>query len=144
MYARFQHDLTFPELGALLCPATPERELNCDLENVYQWMYVNLPQIEVTLNISRDHGWASLPEDIELRYAADDPRLLAHVHPGPTYVTSYGHGRNPGPDLDWDGIALYIADCVGVSVDILPGLLNVDAADPEPIRTVVPRTQTGG
>ncbi len=139
MYARFHHDRTFPQLGSLLSPRTPECDLDCDVENVYQWMYISLPQFDATLNISRDHGWSKIPDEIECQYAVDDPRLLALVHPGPTYATSCGHDRQSEPDLAWHEISQYIADCVGVSVDLISGTLNADAEDPAPIAIFTPR-----
>jgi hypothetical protein len=143
MFLRFQHTHDFPTLGSLLSPGTPERDFDCDCENVYQWMYVTLPQFDATLNISRDHGWSEIPDEIESQYDPDDPRLLALVKPGPTYATSCGHDRQSEPDLPWREVAQYIADCVGVSVDLIPGSLNVDVVDPEPIESVTPRTLPG-
>lgn len=144
MYVRFQRGHDFPKLGSLLSPGTQESDLDRDCENVYEWMYVTLPQFAVTLNISRDHGWSEIPDEIECQYAVDDPRLLALVNPGPTYATSCGHDRQSEPDLPWRDIAQYIADSVGVSVDLIPGSLNVDATDPEPIGTFTPRMPHGG
>jgi hypothetical protein len=144
MYVRFQHGHDFPKLGSLLCPGTLERDLDCDCENVYQWMYVTLTRFDATLNISRDHGWSEIPDEVDCQYAVDDSRLLALVHPGPTYATSCGHDRLSEPDLPWRDVAQYIADTVGVSVDLIPGSLNVDAADPEPIETFTPRVPHGG
>ena len=62
MNARFQNALTFLELGTRLSPGARECELECDVENVFQWMYFNLPQFDASLNISRDHGWVAVPE----------------------------------------------------------------------------------
>ena len=62
MNARFQHALTFPVLATRLSPGARKRDLECDVENVFQWMYVNLPQFDASLNISRDHGWVAVPE----------------------------------------------------------------------------------
>lgn len=144
MYARFHHLHEFPQLGSLLSPGTPERDLDCDVENVYQWMYVTLPQFKATLNISRDHGWSAIPDEIECQYSVDDPRLLALVHPGPTYATSCGRNRQSEPDLPWHDVAQYIADCVGVSVDLISGSLNVDEVDPKPMATFAPRMTGSG
>ncbi len=140
MYARFDHPYEFPQLGSLLSPGTPEAEFDCDVENVYQWMHVSLPQFDATLNISRDHGWGAIPDEAECQYDADDPRLLALVNPGPTYAVSCGHDRQSNPAVAWRDIA----DRVGVTVELLSGTLNVDETDPPPTETFTPRTKNGG
>ena len=139
MHARFQHDHEFPELGLLLNPSACESDFDCDVENVYQWMYVTLAQFDATLNISRDHGWSSISDEIESQYDVNDPRLLALVHPGPTYAISCGHDRKSRPEILWYDVAQYIADSVNVPVDLLHGALNVDVEDSKPIATLIPR-----
>ena len=144
MHARFHHDHEFPELGLLLNPSASESDFDCDVENVYQWMYVTLSQFDATLNISRDHGWSAIPDEIESKYDVNDPRLLALVHPGPTYATSCGHDRKSQPGISWYDVAQYIADTVNVPVDLLHGPLNVDAEDSQPIATLIPRGASVG
>jgi hypothetical protein len=144
MYVRFQHDHEFQALGLLLNPHATEADFEYNVENVYQWMYVSLAKFDTVLNISRDHGWSDLPEEIEQQYDVDDPRLLALIRPGPTYATSSGRAEPTVPEHLWYDIAQYIADRLGCSVDVLPGALNVDVPDADPVATLTPQVANGG
>ena len=137
MHLRFQHDYRFLDVGKRLSPDSKAVDFNHDNENVFEWMYVTLNEFDATLNISRDHGWSQIPDEVEAQYEVDDPRLLAMIQLGPTYATSRDNDQRS--DIQWQDIAQYIADRLKVSVDLLPGALDVDAVDADPIETYNPK-----
>ena len=60
MYLKFDTKLRFPEPARALCPELTEDDITWDSKNVYEWMYADLPQLDFSLNISREHGWADI------------------------------------------------------------------------------------
>lgn len=133
MYLRFDTDLKFPVLGRRLCPDADEQSFGHDYENVYEWMYVDLPGLPYSLNVSREHGWADI-EDESLYVGREH-----EVKPGPTFAIGWNRTTDEyvGDLPSW--LPQYFADRLSLNVDVFVGRHNVDAPDPEPTSVVHPQ-----
>ena len=55
MYLRFESPLERDRaLAKALSSDLDEDSIDYDFENVYEWMYVDLPQLDFSLNVSRE------------------------------------------------------------------------------------------
>ncbi len=98
MYLKFETRLEFPELARTLCPELKEYRLDWDSEDVYEWMYVDLPQLDFSLNVSREHGWADIDDEVLDQHQDDQEALRQLVHPRAVYV--FGWNRNASAYVD--------------------------------------------
>lgn len=138
MYLRFQSSLEFPALAHALCEQLTEDNINWGSENVYEWMWVDLPQLDFSLNISREHGLADVEDEVLDRYRDDEEELKRIVRSGPIYVMGWNRNRDEYVDQLPDFLAKYIADRLSVDVFGFHRRINVDVADGEPDFVVVP------
>ena len=143
MYLKFETRLEFPELARTLCPELKEDSLDWDSENVYEWMYVDLPQLDFSLNVSRKHGWADIDDEILNQHHDDQEALRQLVHPGAVYV--FGWDRNTAAYVDElpDYLPSLIADRLGADVSVFNRRINVDIPDGPPLTVVGPKHKTG-
>ena len=100
-------------------------------------MYVNLPSLAFSLNISREHGWADIDDEIET--TATEEELQALVKPGPVYIFGWDRKTEDYVDTLPDWLAQYIADRLNVDVLVYGRRINVDSPDGEPIAVVGPQ-----
>lgn len=110
MYLKFETRSEFPALAEALCADLTEDMIDWDSENVYEWMYVDLPQLAFSLNISREHGWANVDNDTMDQYRDNEDKLKEHVHPGAVYV------------FGWDR---KVSDYVDQLPDFLPAFIGL-------------------
>jgi len=138
MYLRFDTCLEFPELAKRLRSDLTEDSLDWDSENVYEWMYVDLPQLPFSLNVSREHGWADVDDEILGQH--ENETLKQIVQPGPVYVMGWNrHSDSYVNDLPNDLPTLF-ADQLEVDVAVFSGRLNVDSDDGEPLMVIKPNS----
>lgn len=138
MYLRFHTRLKFPELAQGLCTELTEEAIDWDYENIYEWMYVNLPQLDFSLNLSREHGWAEVDDAILDRYGADPEKLEEIVEPGPVYVFGWNRETSSYVDELPGFLPSFVADRLSVDVSLFSGRLNVDTPDANPVMVVGP------
>ncbi len=139
MYLKFMTELDFISLARVLPPEVREEDLDWDYENVYEWMYLDLPLIPFSLNVSREHGLADV-EDEEISSSdlqTTFPGPLAK--PGPVYVFGWNRQENDYADPLPDSLVTYIADRLGVPVQVYAWRVNVDLPDLGPDKIVEPR-----
>ena len=60
MYLKINQNIELVKLGKMILPNSTEESLCHDCENVYEWMYVDLPAYDFSLNVSRNHGMADI------------------------------------------------------------------------------------
>lgn len=141
MYLKLTKHIKLLEIGKLLSPDADEMDLDWDYENVYEWMYVDLPEIDFSLNISREHGMADMTEE-ELDEIDDDPKELEkRLKPGSTYIFGWNKANDCYVHDIPDSIIVQIANKLRCDVLIYPGRSNADEQDPEPIGCISPEAQ---
>lgn len=128
MYLRFETKLNFQALARTLCAELTEDDIDWDHENVYEWMYVDLPQLDFSLNISREHGY--------------EAELGQVVQPGPVYVFGWNRIKSDYVDELPDALPSFIADRLSVQVSVFDGRTNVDLRDGAPLSVVSPKLKT--
>jgi len=139
MYLRFDTQLEFPQLANLLRPGIAEDSLVWDYENVYEWMYIDLPTIEFSLNVSREHGLADVADDILDQIEEGSEEWKRIVQCGPTYVMGWDRSTDQYVyELPNDVPALF-ANRIAVEIAVFSGRLNIDAEDGDPMRLVTPK-----
>ena len=116
MYLKFTIDGPLEDIVRAVWPEATADELNRDYENVYEWVWLDLPSQGIRLNISREHEWG---ED-----------LTGTVFP--IYVSEYEDGLTKQADL----IARQIASAHGCRVELHEGRHNVEKADGTPDRGI--------
>lgn len=137
MYLRFATALEFSEIAERLAPETAKDALDHDSENVYEWMNLEIPALEFSLNVSRQHGWAELDDELlDFNSTANEDELRKLVKPGPTYVIGWNKLSNTYVDALPDWLAEHIADKLAVDVFVFEQRINVDQPDPEPVTVV--------
>ena len=128
MYLKSDTQLSFPKLARLLCPGLIEDSLGWDYENVYEWMWLNLPEFDFVLNVSREHG------DTGEHDGSNKKRSPATA--GSTYINAWTEPNGDRVDELPDSLFHLIAKRLNVDVAIFVGTLNVDDKDGKPNRIV--------
>jgi hypothetical protein len=141
MYLRFESRLEFPALARALCPELTEDNIDWDSENVYEWMYVDLPQLDFSLNVSREHGWADI-DDETLDQQDNEEQLKQIVQPGPVYVFGWDRSESDYVDNLPDFLPSFLADRLSVDVSVFDRRINVDLPDGKALTVVSPRHET--
>ncbi len=130
----------FPEIGSLLAPSATLESFEYDSENVYEWLWVNFPSVPFALNVSREHGWADIEDDIESTASPDE--LEALVKPGPVYLSGWNRTTDSYVDELPDWLPQFVADRLNVEVFVYNGRINVDVPDGQPANVVRPQPKT--
>ena len=143
MFLKFQTTFELPALATSLVPNATEESIDWDHENVYEWMYIDLPELDFSLNISREHGYTDLDDEVLDQYEGDETKIKSLANPGPVYV--FGWNRNESDYVDRlpDWLPRFFADRLAVDVSVYDARINVDNPDPDPISLVKPTTGSG-
>ena len=91
-------------MGARLVLETPADVVKCDAENVYEWMWLEIPNVPCSLNVSRKHGWAQIDDALmDVDSDAADDEVHSIVSPGPVFVFGWDRSRDESVDElpDW-------------------------------------------
>ena len=92
----------------MLAPDASADSFAHDSENVYEWMYVSIRGLSFSLNVSREHGWADIDDELESTATEDELRAL--VKPGPVYIFGWDRETENYYDSLPDWLPQYIAD----------------------------------
>ena len=138
MYLKINQNIELVKLGKMILPNSTEESLCHDCENVYEWMYVDLPAYDFSLNVSRNHGMADIDDEIFDQHTEDELKEI--IKPGPIYI----FGWNKQKELYVDDIPEELIETISKKTDttitVYPGRVNVDSPDPEPLRTYNTKT----
>lgn len=143
MYLKFDTRLEFPELARTLYAELTEDNIDWDSENVYEWMCVDLPQLEFSLNVSREHGWADIDDATLDKHETNPEALKQIVQPGPVYIFGWDRRNSDYVDQLPDDLPSFIADRLLVDVSVFDRRINVDIPDGAPLTVVSPKDRTG-
>lgn len=139
MYLKLDCKLDFPTIGAKLAPNASADSFNHDSENVYEWMYVKIQGLAFSLNVSREHGWANIDDEIlDSEFHSNKEKLQTLVKPSPVYIFGWDLDTNYYVDLLPDWLPQYIADNLYVDVLVFGQRINVESPDGDPIGIVKP------
>lgn len=140
VYLKVNCTLAFPQLGLLLSPGATTESFDHGSENVYEWMHVTIPSIPFALNISREHGWADIDDDVLDIDAGIAPEALKGlVTPGPIYIFGWDQIANDYVDALPVWLPQYIAELLLAPVNVYDRRINIDLPDPEPFAIVFPK-----
>jgi hypothetical protein len=137
MYLKLAERLSPKKVAVALLPHLRPEQVDWDYENVYEWAWVDFPELAFSLDVTRDHGMSHIEDDVLAGLTPDEIEALPTA--GPTYI--FGWNRRSDsyePDLA-DDLIQRISDGVQSEILIFPGRIDVDAVDPEPIGRKKPR-----
>lgn len=137
MYLRVDWNLEFLEIGSRLAPDALPESLAHDFENVYEWMWVNIVGVPFALNVSREHGWAGIDDDIESGASMEELRELAR--PGPVYLSGWNRATDLYVDELPGWLPQFVADRLGTDVFVYHGRVNAEIPDAEPAAVFRPQ-----
>ena len=140
VYLKAIFNRKFPDIGLLLAPSAAPESFEHDSENVYEWMWINVPSLPFALNVSREHGWADIEDEIES--TASPGELEALVKPGPVYLIGWNRTADQYVDELPDWLPQFVANRLDVDVFVYNGRINVDVPDGEPLNVVYPQPKT--
>ena len=137
MYLKLTERFSPKKVAVALLPHLRPDQVDWDYENVYEWAYVDLPELSFTLDVTRDHGMSDVDDDVVDGLTPEEIEALPTA--GPTYIFGLDR-RSDSYVLDLaDELIQRISDSVQSEILIFPGRINVDQADPEPIGRTKPR-----
>jgi len=116
MYLKFTNGGSLEDLVRSVWPDASEDELIRDYENVYEWVWLTLPELQLRLNISREHEWGEEAEETVY----------------PIYISEFDQGLSDQAD----SIAQKIAIAHQCRVEVHDGRHNVDKPDKQPVRVI--------
>jgi len=126
MFLKAETKLTLIDIGTLLVPDSTEDSLLYDYENVYEWFYLLVKEISITLNVSREHG-----------FSGND-----NIVPGATYFCAHDNETQLLFDKNIESIAQWIANVLCTDVSIHSGKYYVDVPETECVQVVSPSENT--
>ncbi len=100
MYLRIEINGDLDELMQKVWPNKNNEELYRDYENVYEWVWVSLPDYSIWLNVSREHKWGEEKENY------------------PTYVAGYSSDQEGSQRVEVISpeVSSHIAQALGCNV----------------------------
>lgn len=142
MYLKFDCRLELRAIGKRLIPEAVTDEIETDAENVYEWMWIEIPNVPCSLNVSREHGWAQIEDALmDLDSDAAEDEVHSIVTPGPVFVSGWNRSRDEFVDALPDWLSQYFADRLSIDVLVFHGRPNVDLPDTTPIAVVHPHVR---
>ena len=124
MYLKLDKKIPPIKVAQMLDTELSEDEVNYDYENVYEWVYLNPPGYDCTLNISRDHGQSEIDDDLLDEMTED--QILSLPEAGETYITS------ERPSIIPNELIRYIAEKTESKIKVFKSRLNIEGDDGVP------------
>ncbi|MEZ6057485.1 MAG: hypothetical protein R3C01_12355 [Planctomycetaceae bacterium] len=138
MYLKTNSNLDFAEIASRLVPdATPD-SLEHDSENVFEWMWLNINDIPFALNVSREHGWADIDDEVESTVSLEELRTL--VKPGAVYMSGWERSTDTYINELPEWLPQFVANQLHADVFVYKGRINVETPDGKPVSVVRPRS----
>ena len=142
MYLKVDCNLDFTAIGLKLAPDASPDSFGHDYENVYEWMYVDMHDVSFSLNVSREHGWAEIDDELlDFESTATREELQALVKSGPVYIFGWDRGNNHYVDHLPDWLAQQIANRLDADVLVYDRRMDVEIPDGDPIAVVKPHAE---
>ena len=140
MYLKLAERLSPKKVAIALLPHLRPDQVEWDYENVYEWAYVDIPELAFSLDVTRDHGMSDMDDDALDGLTPEQIEALPTA--GPTYIFGWNRRTDSYVHDLAESLIQRISDSVQSEILIYPGRINVDATDPEPIGHTKPRTLT--
>ena len=103
MYLKFTVVGELEEIVKSIFPNSTEEKILRDYENVYEWVWLELPSYDIRLNISREHEWGQEKEAypiyvsafqlIEDKHVINIPKNIIEQFKSVNYKTEVYEGR---------------------------------------------------
>ncbi len=137
MYLKLAERLSPKKVVEALLPHLRPEQVDWDYENVYEWAYVDLPELAFSLNVTRDHGMSHIGDDVLAGLTPDEIEALPTA--GPTYIFGWNRRSDSYVADLADDLIQRISDSVQSEILIFPGRIDVDAVELEPSGRSKPR-----
>jgi hypothetical protein len=132
MYLKLSKRISPKTVAKLLLSNLGDHDLEYDIENVYEWAYIDLPELDFSLNVTRDHGMSEIDDD-ELDNMSED-ELESLPSAGATHVIGVNRRSNLIVTEIPEWVKELLCQRTQSDITVYPGRINIEAKDPEPIK----------
>ena len=144
VYLKVDCNLEFPVIGLKLAPDANPESFKHDAENVYEWMYVNIQGLPFALNVSREHGFADVDDELlGIQSEAPQEELQARKTPGPVYIFGWDRATESYVEKIPEWLPQYVANRLVAEVLVYNRRINVDIPDGKTVALVRPQHGNG-
>lgn len=136
MYLRLEKKISPKNVAVALFPDVVEGDLEYDIENVYEWLYLKIPPFDHSLDITRDHGMSDVDDNDIDGMSNEEIDLLDKA--GPTYIFAWDRKKDAYIEFIPIEIIQKISNQLSSRVFVLPGRIDVGQKDPNPEKIISP------
>ena len=130
MYLRLEKKIAPVNVALMVDTNLSSSEVDWDYENVYEWVYLEIPDFKLILNVSRDHGQHAVDDGILDGMSDEELRDLPQA--GKTYIMRE-KSKSISPE-----VIKFIAERINSAIDVFDGVMNVDKEDGDPFSRTKP------
>ncbi|RYE83447.1 MAG: hypothetical protein EOO65_03945 [Methanosarcinales archaeon] len=124
MYLQLAEKLSPRKVALALLPHLQADQVEWDHENIYEWAFVDLPELSFSLNVTRDHGMSHVDDEVLDTLSPEQIEALPIA--GPTYIYGYDRRSNSHVLELPDELVQHISNSTGSDLLIYPGRLAID------------------
>ena len=132
MYLKLHNKFSPKRVAALMLPELAEDEPEYGSENVYEWVYIDLPSVAFSLDVTRDHGMSDVDDDLLEKMTASELEVLPSA--GPTYIFGWDRQRDVYVEDIPDSVIRLLCARTQTDIAVHPGRIDMDKEDPKPIK----------
>jgi len=132
MYLKLTKKISPRTVAKMITPDLDDHDLEHDYENVYEWAYIDLPELDFSLDVTRDHGMSEI-EDHELDNMSQE-ELKSIPSAGATYIFGFNRKFDQYVNEIPEWVIEILCQKTQSDIFVYPGRINIDDEDPEPIK----------
>ena len=137
MYLKLADKLCPREVARMLCPGISDEDIEWDYENVYEWVYVDLPGLPFLLDVNRDHGQSAVDDDRLDSLTNEELANLPSI--GPTYITGIDRDRKAIIREIAEEVIQQLSDKLMTEITVYLGGIDMSVSETEPSKRFEPQ-----
>ena len=138
MYLRIETKIPPLRVGKLIFPDLDEEDFRYDIENQFEWLYLNINGFDKTLDITRDHGMSEIEDEVLDEMSAKE--IEENLSVGPTYIfTVDDQNKNYYENIP-NEVTQELSNILKSPISVFSGSFNIENDDSKPKITIQPST----
>ena len=138
MYLRIETKIAPLKVGKLIFPDLAKDDFRYDIENQFEWLYLNISGFDKTLDITRDHGMSEIEDEVLDQMSLEEIEENPFV--GFTYIFSVDEqSKNYYQDIP-NEVTQELSNILKSPISVFSGSFNIENNDPKPKITIQPST----